>query len=92
MTFGYNSEGAILFKKIFSFIRNYLSLSYYFNNVPDLIQSVFKTLRNNNFLFSNTDISSAMVAFAENLGRVSSSSYKLILGKSVGQDEFITIL
>lgn len=92
MTFGYNSEGTIFFLKNFSFIRKYLNLSYHFNNVPDLIQSVFKSLWNNNFLFSHNNIASAMVAFAENLGNESSSSYKLILEKSVGQDECISIL
>lgn len=91
MTFGHNSEGTTFFKKNFSFIRKYLSLSYHFNNAPDLIQSVFSTLWNNSFLFSNSDISPAMVASAENLGSESSSFYKLILEKSVGQDEFITI-
>lgn len=73
-------------------IREDSSLSYHFNNVPDLIQSVFHTLRNNGFLFSNSDISPATVASAENLGSESSSFYKLILEKSVGQDEFITVL
>lgn len=92
MTSGYNSEGTIFFKRNFSFIRKYLSLSYHFNIVPDLIQSVFKSLWNNNFLFFHGNIASATVAFAENLGSESSSSYKLILEKSVGQDECITIL
>ena len=78
VTFGHNSEGTTHFKKNFSFIRKRLSLSYHFNNLPDLIQSVFSALWNNSFLFSNSDISPATVASAENLGSESSLFYKLI--------------
>lgn len=91
MTFAHNSEGTMFSKNDFSLPRKYLSLSYHFNNIPDLIQSVSNTLWNNSLLFSSSDISPATVASAENLGSESSSFYKFILEKSVSQDEFVTI-